>query len=78
MIRAEQIHEHMEVVGSDGSHVGMVDHMDGTERLKLTKDDPNAAGRHHFIPMDWVQSVDSKVHLSKSGYDAMAAWDTEH
>ena len=44
---AAQVKEHMEVVGSDGKHVGAVDHMDG-DRIKLTKkDDPDGSGQHH-------------------------------
>ncbi|MFZ0123439.1 MAG: DUF2171 domain-containing protein, partial [Xanthobacteraceae bacterium] len=30
----------MEVVGSDDKHVGTVDHMEGVDRILLTKDDP--------------------------------------
>jgi hypothetical protein len=30
MIQASQIREHMEVVGSDGGHVGKVDHVRAT------------------------------------------------
>ena len=31
------IKEHMEVLGSDGKHVGTVDHLEGADRIKLTK-----------------------------------------
>jgi len=51
MINASQIKEHMEVLGSDGAHVGMVDHMEGSKQMKLAKQDmPD--GKHHFIPLD--------------------------
>jgi hypothetical protein len=44
---ASQIREHMEVVGSDGGHVGTVDKVEG-DRIKLTKrDDPDGSGQHH-------------------------------
>src|ERR687890_2862276 len=40
---AGQVQEHMEVVGSDGGHVGTVDHVEG-DRIKLTrKDDPDGS-----------------------------------
>ena len=39
----EQIKEHMEVVGSDGKHVGIVDKLEG-ERLKLTHHDSQGRG----------------------------------
>jgi hypothetical protein len=73
MVNAKTIREHMEVVGSDGQHVGTVDHLEGENRLKLTKSD-SADGKHHFVPLDWVESVDSKVHLNKSSRDAMTGW----
>ncbi|MBY5810586.1 DUF2171 domain-containing protein, partial [Rhizobium leguminosarum] len=34
MISADQIREHMEVRAADGTHVGTVDHLDGTTRIK--------------------------------------------
>jgi hypothetical protein len=55
----------MEVVGSDGKHVGTIDHKEGEERIVLTKDDPKAAGRHHLISIDRVDYVDGKVHLNE-------------
>lgn len=55
---AEQVREHMEVVGSGGGHVGTVDKVEGG-RIKLTKkDDPDGSGaHHHFLPLDAVASV---------------------
>ena len=74
MVQASQIKQHMEVVGSDGEHVGTVDHLEGTDKIKLTKDDPKADGRHHIISLGWVAKVDQQVHLSKSSKDAFAQW----
>lgn len=71
---AQQIQEHMEVLGSDGQHVGVVDRVEGEERIKLTKTDPKADGLHHYIPMDWVDHVDAHVHLNKSSHDARREW----
>ena len=62
-MNTEQIREHMEVVGSDGNHVGTVDHLEGEDRIKLTRDD-SADGQHHYIPTAWVEKVDETVHLS--------------
>lgn len=39
---AEKIRERMNVVASDGSHVGTVDHVDG-DRIKLTRSDPGSS-----------------------------------
>lgn len=71
---AQQIREHMEVLGSDGQHVGVVDKIEGEESIKLTKNDPKSDGLHHYIPMDWVDHVDAHVHLKKSSHDARREW----
>ena len=70
----EKIEEHMEVVGSDGQHVGIVDHLqDG--KLKLTKHDSNADGVHHFIELSTIASIDNFVTLNLSASDAIAGWE---
>jgi hypothetical protein len=68
----QNIKEHMEVLGSDGALVGTVDHVQGSE-LKLTKGS-DKSGQHHFIPLDWVSNVDTKVHLSKGARDVKTQW----
>ncbi len=40
-----------------GDYVASVDHLDGDEYIKLKKDD-SPDGRHHWIPVSWVDSVD--------------------
>ena len=62
MFATSQIMEHMEVVGSDGLHVGTVDHMEGDTRIKLTKTD-SQDGRHHYLASHLVERVDTRVHL---------------
>jgi hypothetical protein len=74
MAHADHIKAHMEVLGSDGKHVGIVDNLEGSDRIKLTKNDPKAGGKHHFIPVGWVDRVDAHVHLNKTSRDAMAQW----
>jgi hypothetical protein len=76
MFKSLDIQEHMEVVGSDGKHVGTVDHKEGGDRLMLTKDDPKAGGHHHLISIDWVDYVDRKVHLNKPSQKATVEWQT--
>jgi hypothetical protein len=71
---AQKIREHMEVLGSDGQHVGVVDGLEGEDRIKLTKQDPEADGLHHYIPTDWVDHVDAHVHLKKSSHEAKREW----
>jgi hypothetical protein len=74
MTETAKIKEHMEVLASDGQHVGTVDHMDGMNRIKLAKNDPKAGGKHHFIPADWIDHVDAHVHLKKSSQEVMSQW----
>jgi hypothetical protein len=72
------IREHMEVVGMDGRHVGAVDHVEDGGIVKLAKKDPSAGGRHHFIPLEWVDYVDDKVHLNHPAMEAIVQWQTRH
>lgn len=72
-----QVREHMEVVGSDGEHIGTVDKLRG-DRIILTKNDEDAGGVHHSIPSSWIKSVDAqKVVLEKTVDQAHAAWRIE-
>jgi hypothetical protein len=50
---ANQIREHMDVVGNDGQRVGTVDRVEG-DRIKLTK---GADQQHHYLPLQAVQGV---------------------
>ena len=78
MVDAAQIKEHVEVVGSDGKHVGTVDHMEGSDRIKLTKKDRDAAGQHHFIPLAWVTAIEGdKVKLNRTAAQAKDEWGVE-
>lgn len=71
-----RVTEHMEVVGSDGAHVGTVDKVRG-DRIVLTKRDNDAGGRHHSIPSRWISSVDDKVTIAKTADEAHAHWRDE-
>ncbi len=53
MVNLSEISEHMEVVGSDGQHVGTLDRL----AIKLTKSD-SSDGQHHILPFSAVASVD--------------------
>ncbi len=77
MISATQIHEHMEIVGSDGMHVGRVDHIKGDE-IELAKLDLSTMGKHRLVPLSWVDFVDDKVHLSMGHEEAERRWMSEH
>ena len=71
-IGVAKIRERMDVIGSCGNKLGVVDHVeDGS--IKLTrKDSPD--GEHHFIPMSWVDHVDNHVHLTKDCGEAKRGW----
>jgi hypothetical protein len=71
-----RVDEHMEVVGSDGEHVGTVDKVRG-DRIILTKNDTDAGGHHHSIPSRWIDSVDDKVTIRKTAQEAQSAWRDE-
>lgn len=74
MANTAEIREHMEVVGSDGQHVGTVDHLEGN-RIKLTKNDPMAGGQHHYIEMDAVDQVrNQQVRLRQPAQQVMQMW----
>jgi hypothetical protein len=74
MFKSLDVQDHMEVVGSDGEHVGTVDHKETADRIVLSKDDPKAGGRPHLISVKWVDYVDAKVHLNKPSKKAMMEW----
>ena len=59
---ADQIREHMEVMGEDGQSLGRVDSVDG-ERIKLTRAD-SEDGQHHYIQCSDVAGIENdQVHL---------------
>jgi hypothetical protein len=69
-----QIREHMEVVGSDGEHVGTVDRTAG-DRLILTKSDEASGGAHHSLMCTAIDRVEGdKVILDISADDARKQW----
>ena len=70
MMNTDKIKPHMPVVCSNNGQFAKVDHIEG-KSLKLTKDDQ---GKHHYIPLEWVTTVDDKVHIDRPGKDAMSAW----
>ena len=71
MIESSSIREHMEVVGSDGKHIGKVDHVKGDE-IELTR--AMAVGSHHYLPLSLVSVVDDKVRLSVTEDEAKNRW----
>ena len=74
MVDVSLIKEHLEVVGSDGGHVGRVDHVMG-DQIELAKFDMGSGLKHHMIPVSWVESVnENHVRLNLTKDDAKARW----
>ena len=72
MIQTNQIQPDMPVVCSEDGQFATVDHMEGTDTLKLKKDD---SGQHHYIPLSWVTSIEGdKVKIDRPGDQAMQEW----
>jgi len=77
MTDTSKIKGQMDVVCSCGTRIGKVDHVDG-DMLKLAKNDPTSGGKHHWVPLDWVDGVDGKtVRLNKNSEEAQAQWEEE-
>jgi hypothetical protein len=74
MFDGSLIREHMDVVGSDGRHVGTVDRLEG-RRIKLAKSDPAAGGEHHYISLAVVERItDNAVRLSQTADETRKTW----
>ena len=51
MTDTTQIREHMDVISSDRKTVGKVDHLEGSDQIKLTRQSSPDGAHHHFIPV---------------------------
>lgn len=72
MVDASRIRSGLAVVASDAEPVGSVDAVDG-DRVKLTRPDP-ADHIQHDIPLTWVERVDERVHLNRTGAEVRTSW----
>jgi hypothetical protein len=73
-MQTSDIREKMKVMGSDKQPVGTVDKVEG-DRIKLARNDPQSGGQHHYIPADWVDTVDGdQVLLRQKAQDARLQW----
>ena len=78
MINSSDIREHMEVLGSDGGHVGKVDKVLG-EDIELAKLDLGSGFKHHLIPLTWVDRIEEdKVFLDRTKDFAKSSWTEKH
>ena len=70
MTDVSKIKEHMDVIDSTGKNIGQVDHMDGSDKIKLTKSS-SPDGKHHFVPVACFFRF-THVHLKKPVNDISA------
>lgn len=77
MMHVQDIHEGLEVIGSDGSHVGTVDALVG-QLLKLKTNDPGSGGTHHFLDIGYIANIENEtVRLLLTADDAKQRWSDE-
>jgi hypothetical protein len=75
MINATEVKPEMPVVCSQDGQFATVDHMEGSDFIKLKKDN---LGKHHYIPLSWVVSTQNgKVKIDRPGEEAMDEWKTQ-
>ncbi|CAM2925940.1 DUF2171 domain-containing protein [Acinetobacter celticus] len=68
------IQKHAEVIASCGTKVGTVDHLEGTDQLKLRRHE-SGDGMHHLIPLSWVAELhDNQVVLNKNSEEVHQQW----
>jgi hypothetical protein len=73
-VNINEIKPHMPVVCSQEGQFATVDHMEGQDVIKLTKD---KSGQHHYIPVSWVTSTEGgRIKVDRPGDQAMKEWST--
>jgi hypothetical protein len=60
MTQASLVQEHMDVISCDRKMVGKVDHLDGRDKIKLTKQSSPTGEHHHFIPRTSLRTGSTK------------------
>lgn len=79
MAGASDIREHMEIIGADGVHLGIVDRVEGN-RIKLSRRDSGMGhmDHHHYLPVGLVADVEGdRVRLSATAAAAAAMFEEE-
>ena len=65
--------ENMDVIASDGVKIGTVDHLEGSDKIKLAKH-TSPDGQHHYVSLAWVDHVDQHVHLNQPSATVKTSW----
>jgi hypothetical protein len=66
----------MPVVDCDGTHVGIVDKVEGGH-LKILRPDQRPRNQHQYITPSWIVAVDDRVRLNVNIDEAKRLWATE-
>lgn len=69
LVNIDDIRKNMPVLDAGGNNVGTVGGLYGAFEIQLARRGA-PDGLHHYIPMDWVEAVDTNVHLKRTGSDA--------
>ena len=71
-MNVNDITKHTDVIASDGQKVRTVDHLQGTDQIKLTR---NEEGSHHLIPLSWVSEInENQVMLNVDAEEVKSHW----
>ena len=66
----------MPVVDCDGTHVGIVDKVEGGH-LKILRPDQRPRHQHQYVTPNWIAAVDDRVRLKVNIDEAKRLWSTE-
>ena len=70
MVEINEIRKKMSVLDARGNHVGFVEKVHNESEIKLSRAD-SPDGLHHYIPLDWIASIDRSIHLKRSGAEVV-------
>ena len=65
--------EGMAVVDSDGTHVGIVDKVEGGH-VKIVRPDQDPRNQHQYMTPDWIMAVDDRVRINHTMDEAKRLW----
>ncbi|WP_347986479.1 DUF2171 domain-containing protein [Methylomonas sp. AM2-LC] len=72
MIHPDQIKPDMSVVCSQDHTFASVEQMESSNYIKLKQDQD---GRHHYIPLTWVNSIEGdRIKIDRTDEEAIRDW----
>jgi len=70
MVEINEIREKMSVLDARGNHVGVVDRVHNESEIRLSRAD-SPDGLYHYIPLDWIATIDRSIHLKRSSAEVV-------